>query len=204
MSLRRLLFQLGQRRDGGVGTEFALVVPVLLLFLLGIIDVGRLMYSLNQVEKATQIGARMAVVTDMVPGGLYTANYGEILGQGAPITTANFGAARCSKPGGAVSCDCLTSPCPLLDPVNADAFNAIVNRMRQISPMIDGQNVVIVYANSGLGFAGDPNGADVAPLVTVSAANLSFSPALLFGGSFNLPAISATLTLEDGVGSTYN
>ncbi len=53
-----------------------MVLPLLILFLFGIIDVGRYMWTLNQVEKATQMGARMAVVTNMVPGGLAAQNYG--------------------------------------------------------------------------------------------------------------------------------
>ena len=46
--------------------EFALVLPVALLFLLGIVDAGRYLYEVNQLEKATQMGARFAVVTDPV------------------------------------------------------------------------------------------------------------------------------------------
>ena len=65
-----------------IGAEFALVLPVLLLFLLGIIDVGRYMWSINQLEKATQIGARMAVVTDMVASDLGSDNYGTVVGAG--------------------------------------------------------------------------------------------------------------------------
>lgn len=206
MSVRRPLCQLWRRCGGGVGAEFALVLPILLLFLFGIIDVGRLMWTMNQVEKATQVGVRMAVVTNMVPRGLYNYNYGEVLGQGAPITTDDFGAARCSRSGDSVTCACLTAPCPTLSPFDEDAFDAVVTRMRQISPVIDETGVTIDYTNSGLGFAGDPNGADVAPLVTVTATDLTFIPTLLqlFGGSFSLPPISATLTLEDGAGTTYN
>ena len=52
--------------DGAAGAEFALVLPLLILFLFGMIDVGRYMWTINQLEKATQVGARWAVVTDMV------------------------------------------------------------------------------------------------------------------------------------------
>ena len=46
--------------------EFALVVPLLLLLMFGIIDVGRYMWTLNQLEKTTQMGVRYAVVSDPV------------------------------------------------------------------------------------------------------------------------------------------
>jgi TadE-like protein len=206
MTQRSFFSNLRNNCEASTAAEFALVLPILILFLLGIIDVGRTMWLINTAEKATQIGARMAVVTDMVPGGLYAENYGATLGQGAAIPLTSFGAARCNKPATTVSCDCLTTPCPTLTPLDAPAFDAIVTRMRQISSIIGASNVEIVYANSGLGYAGDPNGADVAPLVTVTARNLSFTPLLfqIFGASFALPPVSASLTMEDGAGTVSN
>lgn len=188
---------------GATAAEFALVLPILLLFLFGIIDVGRLMWTLNSAEKATQMGARAAVVSNFVPGGLSAHDYGATLGQGAVIPAATFGAARCDKPSGTVACNCLTTPCPTLTPINSAAFNAIVTRMQGIAPAIAENDIRITYTNSGLGYAGDPNGADVAPLVTIDAVGIDFTPLLFqfFGASFNLPTVSATLTMEDGDGA---
>lgn len=187
---------------GATAAEFALVLPLALLFLFGIIDVGRLMWTLNSAEKATQMGARAAVVSTFVPGGLAATNYGTTLGQGAVIPTTTFGAARCSKPANAVSCTCTTTPCPTLTPINATTFDDIVVRMRGVAPTIAPNDVQITYSNSGLGYAGDPNGPDVAPLITVSAVGIDFTPLLFqfFGVSFSLPTISASLTMEDGDG----
>lgn len=187
---------------GATAAEFTLVLPLALLFLFGIIDVGRLMWTLNSAEKATQMGARAAVVSSFVPGGLATTNYGTTLGQGAVIPTTSFGAARCSKPATAVTCTCSTTPCPTLTPINTGTFDDIVARMRGIAPTILPRDVEIVYSNSGLGYAGDPNGADVAPLVTVRAVGIDFTPLLFqfFGASFSLPTVSASLTMEDGDG----
>ena len=53
---------------GASAAEFALVLPLLLLLLFGIIDAGRLAWEFNRAEKATQVGARVAVVTDPIPG----------------------------------------------------------------------------------------------------------------------------------------
>lgn len=202
---------LWSRCDGAAGAEFALVLPLLIIFLMGMIDVGRYMWSINELEKATQVGARWAVVTDMIPGGLATTNYGDTLGQGAAIPPSSFGAAECSAPAGSVICSCKTAPCPTLTPVNAtDAdtgekpFDALAARMRQIAPIIANSNIIITYTNSGLGYAGDPNGPDVAPIVTVSAKNVSFAPIVFFGGKFNLPTESASLTLEDASGTRSN
>lgn len=206
MMLARNFREIARRSEGASAAEFALVLPLLLMFLLGMIDVGRYMWTVNQLEKATQMGARMAVVTDMVPEGLANNNYGMALGQGAAIPPGAFGTARCTKPGGAVACSCVTTPCPTLTPYNSGAFDAIVARMNAIAPAVSAPNVSIAYANSGLGYAGDPAGPDVAPIVTVTAANVGFVPIIFqfFGGSLGLPTTSAALTLEDGVGTGSN
>lgn len=178
------------------------MLPLALLFLFGIIDVGRLMWTLNSAEKATQMGARAAVVSSFVPGGLATTNYGTSLGQGAVIPVSTFGAASCSKPADAVSCTCTVTPCPTLTPINSTTFDDIVVRMRGVAPTIAPSDIQITYSNSGLGYAGDPNGPDVAPLITVSAVGIDFTPLLFqfFGVSFALPTVSASLTMEDGDG----
>jgi Flp pilus assembly protein TadG len=205
MMLLRTIRQLGTRCDGAIGAEFALVSPLLLLFLLGIIDVGRYMWEINQLEKATQMGARMAVVTDMVPTDLANMNFGAILGQGAQIPTSAFGSLHCDKPSGTVQCSCDSNCSGIGMTANAVAFDAVVTRMAQIAP-IAASNVTITYTNSGLGYAGDPNGPDVAPIVTVRAHGVAFAPLIfeLFGASTTLPAESASLTLEDASGTTSN
>lgn len=205
--MRRAFLQLLRRNDGASAAEFALVLPLLLIFLLGMIDVGRYMWSINKLEKATQMGARMAVVTDMVPTGLANTNFGLTLGQGAPIPASSFGAAECDKTSGSVACNCLAgSTCPALSPINSVAFQNIATRMEAIAPMIADTDIRIRYTNAGVGYAGDPNGPDVAPIVTVSAVGVDFVPLIfqVFGGNLGLPTESASLTLEDGQGTTSN
>ena len=201
--MRQILLRattLGTR--GSTAAEFALVLPVLIFFLFGIIDAGRFMWTLNQTEKATQMGVRIAVVTDMVPGGLYSMDYSASLGQGAPIPTSSFGAAQCQKPASSVTCSCTTTPCPTLTPVNSVSFSRIATLMSNIAPIVQPQNIRISYTNSGLGYAGDPNGADIAPIVTVTATGIRFTSLVLFGKSINLPDITASLTTEDSFTGT--
>ena len=64
--MRSTLESLMRSDRAASAVEFAMVLPLLLLFLLGIIDVGRYMWALNTAEKATQMGARYAVVSDPV------------------------------------------------------------------------------------------------------------------------------------------
>lgn len=199
-----------QSEGGGPAAEFALVLPILVLFLFGIIDVGRLMWTWNRAEKATQMGVRYAVVADIVPAGLASYSFSETGGliQGAVVPESSFGGASCSSATvGVVTCACNTgATCPPLGTPNVAAFQNIVKRMGLFLPELNDTRVVIDYGYSGLGYAGDPFGVDVAPLVTVKIRNMTFTPILLqvFGGKITLPDFSASLTLEDGAGSVSN
>jgi Flp pilus assembly protein TadG len=181
---------------GGGAAEFALVVPALLLFLFGIIDVARLMWTYNLAEKATQSGVRFAVVTDVIPTELnddFALTYSLVGGE--PVPTSTFASTTCTNVG-----------CSGNWGYNGTAFTAVVTRMRRIYGPIAASNVRIRYDNVGLGFAGDPNGPDVAALVTVELQNLTFQPIALivFNTSLALPTIQASMTMEDGSGTESN
>ena len=209
MSMRKLL----RSCTGGSAAEFALVLPVLTMFLLGMVDVGRLMWTWNQAEKATQMGARYAAVTDFVVPGIASQSFvGQSgLTQGDRIPASAYGITTCSKPSTTVTCSC-TGTCPWgASPAAAtgspDPFTRIATRMRYFFPAASPDKVVVQYGPTDLGFAGDPNGADAAPLVTVSLQNIMFTPFLFqlfpFSG-INLPDFRASLTLEDGAGTESN
>lgn len=188
--------------------EFALVLPAFLILLLGTIDVGRYMWNVGQAEKATQMGTRYAVVTDMVPSGLYTYSYAETgsVPQGNVVPQSLFPGVSCSATGGTVSCTCAAGgSCPFPSTVDQDAFDRVVGRMRTFYGGIGPDNVVINYSWSGLGYAGDPNGSDVDPIVTVLLKDLPFRP-LITGtmGNLGLPGTSHSLTMEDGEGVRGN
>lgn len=51
-----------KRVRGQALTEFALVIPVLLLVLLGLFDVGRALYAYNTLGNASRAGMRTAIV----------------------------------------------------------------------------------------------------------------------------------------------
>ena len=54
-----------RRRDGQALVEFALVFPVLILLLLGILDFGRAIYAYNTIADAARDGARVAAVNQI-------------------------------------------------------------------------------------------------------------------------------------------
>ena len=190
-------------RSAGPAAEFALVVPLLILFLFGIIDVGRLMWTWNQAEKATQQGVRLAAVTNMIPSGLrdYSFAVSGSIPQGDVVPQSSFPGVSCTS----TSCTCAAGgTCAFPLTRDATAFDALVTRVARFKSDVAATNVTVNYSWSGLGFSGDPNGPDVSPLVTVSLANLTFQPLILMGLEVGLPAFSATLTMEDGLGTTSN
>ncbi len=195
-ALRRLLSD--QRANSAA--EFALVLPLTLILLFGIIDGCRFMWEANRAEKATQMGARMAAVTNPVAGGLNSTDFTGVSGLkvGDPIPAATVPAITCTD----LSCTCGGCPGGLPGTYNSAAFTALVSRMADMKPDIKAANVEVVYSGSGLGYAGDPTGADVSPLVTVRLKSLQFTPVTSFMlATISMPSFSTTLTAEDLVGT---
>lgn len=210
---------LWRRTDGASAAEFALVLPTFLLFLLGTIDVGRFIWAVNESEKATQAGARLAVVSNVIPGGdigcaandnrnpglqCYSFAVSGGVAQGTTVSRSQFPTIVCSAPSGTLAC-AATAPAFSIETagntVAQNAFNAIVARVNQLQPRAGRDNVVVTYAWSGLGYSGDPNGPDVAPIVTVAVTGLEFTPIFLGGiFDFGLPNQAYSLTMEDGQG----
>jgi hypothetical protein len=200
-------------RSGSSAAEFAMVLPLLILFLFGIIDGGRFLWETNKAEKATQAGARVAVVTDVLDNGLSGTNYvgqtigGVTLTQGDLIPAAALGKMTCRSTGCCISVgDCTgTYPTVVAPSDYSTRFNRIVQRMQFMKPDIAATDVTVTYRGSGLGFAGDPNGMEIAPLVTVELNGMQFRPLVLFNSvAVNLPPFTTTLTAEDSVGTVSN
>nr|WP_294122175.1 TadE/TadG family type IV pilus assembly protein [Sphingomonas sp.] len=191
-------------RRASSAAEFALVLPLLILLLFGIIDLGRFFWQLNESEKATQMGARIAIVTTPVSPDLVGASYiAGTIKNGDLIPASALGTLECTN----TSCTCETAPCPGgAGDVDPDAFGVIVQRMTQMNPEVTAANVVVRYSGSGFGYAGSADETmDVQPLVTVSLRDMRFRPIFLLGfGGWDLPAASATLTAEDSSGTFSN
>jgi Flp pilus assembly protein TadG len=196
-----VLRSLPRNTSGSTAAEFTLVVPVLLLILFAIIDAGRLLWTWNKAEKATQVGVRVAVVTDLVPTTLATRNWADPPynipgGDPVPSTgTDSFSSTTCDR-----------TACTPDWGYDSAAFDRILGRMQDMYPQIQAANLIISYEHVGLGFSGDPNGPDVAPLVTVQLTNMRFHPMVtsFFGLTVRVPNSRAALTMEDGNGERSN
>ena len=199
-------------RSGATAAEFAIVVPLLILMLFGIIDAGRFAWTWNRAEKAVQMGVRMAVVTDVISTGLGSYDFVQPGGltQGDPILYPGISPITCTGDGATTTtCTCTASGAAIC-PTNYAAgdyrsFNRILFRMRNYVPELAPNKLQITYTGSGLGYAGDPNGMQIAPLVTVRIISLPFRPiSTLNLMSSYITNISATLTAEDSSGSQSN
>ena len=210
-----------QDEEAASAAEFALVLPLFLLLLFGTIDAGRFIWEYNRAEKATQIGARLATVTDPLSSGLIEEDYAGQdpgsgpIGAGDLIPAAALGSLMCTSAG----CQCETAPCPAVGTFDSDTFNnTLVARMKQIYPAIEAENVEVRYKGSGFGYAGSATGGgggggggappeimEISPLITVTLTGLQFRPiTTLLLAQMGMPSFSTTLTAEDASGQYSN
>jgi Flp pilus assembly protein TadG len=181
---------------------------LLLILLFGIIDAGRWLWENNRAEKATQAGARVAVVTQIIPAGLEESFVGRtvngvVLTQGDVVPASALGAVVCQKPAnGTLGCTCSTCSGVTLTPIDQTGWDQIMLRMKSAYPNFAEENLRVEYRGSGLGFAGDPSGLDLSPLVTVRLQGVEFQPITTFLlTTINMPEFVTTLTAEDSVGT---
>jgi hypothetical protein len=198
---------------GAVLVEVTIMMSIMLIFLLSSIEFLFVFYQFNAAAKAVQIGARVAAVSDPVATGLRTLTTA-VLGAVQPGAPMPDFAIRCD--GATSRCDCLRGPaCPRNLGYDAVAMNTIVfgrgstscsdasnfynTGMCDVLPRISSSNVVIVYSQTGLGFADRPGGP--APTITVSLQNLSLQLLFLGGllglNELQMPAMTTSITAED-------
>jgi Flp pilus assembly protein TadG len=197
--MARGLIRVIRDRRGAAGAEFALIIVVFAGLLLGIIDFGRALWEYNEAEKACQVGARFAVVNNMVATDLYAwdgvADGGLVAGQPIPV------AAISPNP---VTCD--DSACSGWG-YDAAAYDAIYDAMAAHYPRLGSSSspnatavVEVTYEHIGRGFASNPLGPDVWPLATVSIRGVLFEFSTPLIGNivpFEFPKCSASLIGED-------
>ena len=194
-------------RRAASAAEFSLVLPLLLLLLFLTVDAGRYLWEVNQAEKATQMGARLAVVTTPVSTGLINADFVSAdVPAGELIPASAIGKLECSR----TSCTCTDCGVTVGSTVDTARFDAIVTRMQAMYPNIVASKVLVTYRGSGFGFAGDAPGGgaetmEISPLVTVSLTDMTFSPISTFMQlDVPMPTAATTLPSEDASGSVSN
>jgi hypothetical protein len=194
----------------GATVEFVALMPAFLLLTFFIAEVLIAVLWIGTAEKAAQLGARLAVVSNYAVTSLSptTVNLPKSAAI-APGTNCDTGCAAFNPQ--ACNGSSLAAPC---DTTN---FTAIVSRMQNIATLIQAQYVTITYAYTGdattgaggLGFAGGP----IVPSVTVKLSGIPYDTLVttILANFFKkatgdntatsplttLPDISVTLTGED-------
>lgn len=80
-----------RRNDGAVTIEYALILPVLLVMVLGIIDVGRLLWTQTTLERAVEAASRCAAINTTLCGTTAKIqNYAVTQAYGLTVTTSVF------------------------------------------------------------------------------------------------------------------
>lgn len=198
--------RLARDQDGAILVEATVTMTVLLVFVLGSIDFLVAFYQWNAAAKALLVGARIAAVSDPVADGLNNLSVavaGPFMPAGAPMPSF---VVRCD--GAARTCTC-EGACTGITGYNDAAMNTIVfgrgssscsdatslyyAGMCDIFPRITAANVVIVYAQTGLGYVGRPNGP--VPTISITLQNLPFQFYFLGGlmglSKINIPAVAS-------------
>ncbi len=189
-------------QSGATMVEMTISIVLLLVLTLGFVDFGYAFYQWNAANKAVQVGARMASISDPVAPQIASA--GPATTPGDPIPPGSYD----------YICDGATSACTSSGTFTPANFNRIffgddLNTCGQGStgrpgmcdffPRLQPANVVIRYTASGLGYQTRPGGA--VPTITVSLQNLTFQFFFLGGllgfNNVNMPSMLSTVTGED-------
>src|SRR5215813_6240148 len=174
-------------QQGSVLVEVTIMLSITLVLVLGAIDFLLLFYQWNAAAKAVQIGARLAAVSDPVASGLNNLSQAVVSASIPPGAAMPHFVVTCD--GRTATCTCNgVNACGGMKGYNGAAMNTIVFGrgssscsdaksadlvgMCDIFPRITPANVKIVYAQTGLGYAGRPGGP--MPTITVSLQNLPF------------------------------
>lgn len=111
---------------GAVAAEFALLLPVLLLILFGIMEFGFLMYGREVVTNATREGARAGIIAATPPvsiGAMQTVVLGYLPGTGVSPASITFGPGVCCGGTGTPVTVAVTYNYPWLIPYIPSLFN---------------------------------------------------------------------------------
>lgn len=203
----------GLPRDqaGAVFAEFALLLPLLVVIVFGAVDFLYAFYQWNAAAKAVEVGARLAAVSDPVAAGLNRLSNQALMNGAIPGAAIPGFVVTCKERSCTCEGTCFGLAGNLFD---AAAMNRIVfgrgssgcgdatsydtTGMCDVLPSITPDNVVIVYRQTGLGYAGRPGGP--VPTITVSLQNMEFKFFFLSaipGMKIAIPPMTTTITAED-------
>ena len=200
MTKRHPFFLFARDESAAITVEFVVIMLFFITITFFVLEVALSQFWWQTAEKATQIGARLALVSDpaaTIPTTTNPRSSTGAFGQACPSNCDFSGFATCTATACTWTCTGGGAGC------NSAAFTYIVNRMRQTYVPIQDSNVTISYSYTGLGYAGGP----LTPTVTVTLSGvplrLGFLPIIgnIIGTSVapltTIPTMTTTMTGED-------
>jgi len=152
---------------------------VFILVALGTVDVSYMLYEWTLANKAAYAGAHRAIVSNPVATGITNLTYDPTL-IGQSCFDSGTGAANGNCPSVQVSCQGTNGgSCTNSYVFDNTAFTnpnrtGIFDRMQQIFPRLQPQNVTISYQTNNLGFNGRPDGLPMAVTVSIKCMTHQF------------------------------
>jgi Flp pilus assembly protein TadG len=198
---------------GSVLVEVSVMIPIIFIFVLGLVDFLNAFQQWNASTKAVEVGARLAAVSDPIASGLTsmaTAAVTGSVGAGDPMP-----AFRVTCDGSTATCTCSSGTCTGMGSYSATAMNTLIYGrgktacsttttyyfagMCNFMGSITASNVKVIYSQTGLGYAGRSDGP--VPTVTVKLNNnlpfkFFFLGGLMSFADINIPSQSTTITGE--------
>jgi Flp pilus assembly protein TadG len=198
---------------GSVLVEVSVMIPIIFVFVLGLVDFLNAFQQWNASTKAVEVGARLAAVSDPIASGLTgmaTAAVTGTVGAGDPMPDFEV---TCD--GATAACTCTRGTCTGMGSYSATNMNTLLYGrgktacsttttyyfagMCNFMGSITASNVKVIYSQTGLGYAGR----EVGPVPTVTVKlnnNLPFKFFFLGGlmsfADINIPSQSTTITGE--------
>ena len=172
----RLLRRFWRHARGAVAIEFAFLVPVLVLFTMGALEFGLILFDYQRAGEATRRAVRDLVINPPL------ATLDSLANDGTVVCTGSDGGVSCT--GGAVQGDAGTT------------FTLLYDKMQDVYSDIEPQNVSITYsATAGIDKATNPG--VVTPVVTLSLTGMRHEFLMLqvvpgLPDGFDLPSFASS------------
>lgn len=130
--MKKLVRRINEERHGQALVEFALMVPVLLLIIAGIVESGRVFQTYLQLANATREGARVASVIPQVTSAIESAVKRELP---SDVSTSINITVACAAAGSSTFDNCITS----YPPASGDKLAVTVSYFyTPIMPVLNG------------------------------------------------------------------
>lgn len=200
--VRRAILRRFLRDEAGLSlTEALIVMPVVLICITVMVELGFAVFHWNQTVKAVNVGARhVAISSPLMTRATYdaamTADFGTVP-QGDPTPA---GAVSVSCGAGATACDTAAMNRLLTGGDGICGDGSTLFGMCDFAPWLNAENILVTYFRSGLGYVGRPFGQ--VSTITLELSGVTFDFMILDAlipilGTIDHPPHRASTTSED-------